>query len=107
MKDDAPKKRKQPDPPKEVISSDFMDATKKSASTQKSEKEQLKRVNKMLDVNSTWMAKLPERLTLPFQYIVETIIEDYWAKVCSNKGMETMRSSLAMCLFISTIYSHF
>ena len=59
----------------------------------------------MLDIGSMWMVKLSERLTLPIQYIAETIIEDYWGEVCLKKGMSVMLSSSAMSLFVSTIHS--
>ena len=65
VKEDALKKRKQLEPPKEVMSFDFRSAARKSSRTQKtSEKEQLKRLDEMLDIKGSWMADLPKRFSL-------------------------------------------
>ena len=53
MKEDAPKIRKQREPPKEVTSWDFMGVANKSPCTQKVlENELLKRLDEMLDVRA-------------------------------------------------------
>ena len=41
-------------------------------------KEQLKRLDEMLEVEGSWMADLSEQLPLPLLYITKTVIEDHW-----------------------------
>ena len=105
LKEDSPKKRKYPEPTKETASSDFMGTARKFARSEKlSEKEQLKRLDEMLDVEGSWMADLPKRLSLPLQYIAEMVIKNQWKEVREKKRMEAMLASLGTSLFVS-IYS--
>ena len=76
LKEDVKKKRKQPDSPKDSRDSEFMGAMWKFARINMPIAKQYKKVEEPLQIDSTWMVKLPERLTHPFQYTTESTKEE-------------------------------
>ena len=61
----------------------------------------------MLDIKGSWVVGLPEWISLPLQYIIETVTKDYWREMHEKKGMEAKCTSLAALLFVSIFSSPF